>query len=436
VRRLLWRLAWLPADVVEFIIVNHSLVFVLAAFVAAAVMAGITGHWLFYRGAYLIGGLIGLCFVWARLMSRGLEVEVERETERLQVGQETETRLRFKSRSAWTKIWLEVEDETDIPGSSARMVLTLPARGVRNWKIHTRAGRRGRYSMGPVKVTTGDPFGLFRRSKRFGDPQPVLVLPSAEELPYFWAPVAQLPGEGRVHKRTHYVTPNASGIREFYPGDSYNRIHWKSTARLGRLMAKTFEMDPTSNVWVVLDLHGDVQAGSGDESTEEYGVRVATSLVFHFLQSNRMFGLVMQGSERTVYEPSRGSQQYMRILESLAVAEATGETPLATLLEEEGRHLGRHSTVIVVTPSLDERWTTVLSLLLQQGARAAVVLLDPETFGKKGAGDSSAVAALAAANVLVYEVKAGSELSMMLGPAGIVTAGLPERVGAMSAGVR
>jgi uncharacterized protein (DUF58 family) len=290
--------------------------------------------------------------------------------------------------------------------------------------------------MGPVKVTTGDPFGLFRRSKPFGDPQPVLVLPSAEELPYFWAPVAQLPGEGTVHKRTHYVTPNASGIREFYPGDSYNRIHWKSTARLGRLMAKTFEMDPTSNVWVVLDLHGDVQAGSGDESTEEYGVRVATSLVYHFLQSNRMFGLIMQGSERTVYEPSRGSQQYMRILESLAVAEAKGETPLAALLEEEGRRLGRHSTVIVVTPSLDEEWTVVLSLLLQQGARAAVVLLDPESFGKKGASDASAVGSLAAANVLVYEVRAGSELSLMLGPAGVVTAGLPERQGAMAAGVR
>ncbi|MEO6196756.1 MAG: hypothetical protein ABIP58_01465, partial [Dehalococcoidia bacterium] len=117
-RRLLWRLAWLPADIVEFIIVNHSLVFVLAAFVAAAVMAAITGHWLFYRGAYLIGGLIALSFVWTRVMSRGLEIEVERETERLQVGQETETRLRFKSRSAWTKVWLEVEDETNIPGRS------------------------------------------------------------------------------------------------------------------------------------------------------------------------------------------------------------------------------------------------------------------------------------------------------------------------------
>jgi uncharacterized protein (DUF58 family) len=437
-RRVLRRLVWFPADVVEFVIGHHSLVFVVGAFIVVAVMAGISGHWLFYRGAYLIGGLIALCFAWTRVMSRGLEVEVERATERLQAGQETETRLRFKNRSAWTKVWLEVEDETDIPGRAPKTVLTLPAKAVRNWKVSTRCRRRGIYSLGPVKVTTGDPFGLFKASRRFGDSQRVLVLPAAEELPFFWAPVAQLPGEGTVSKRTHYVTPNASGVREYYPGDSYNRIHWKSTARRGRLMAKTFEMDPSSNVWLVLDLAEDVQAGSGDESTEEYGVRVATSLAYHFLQANRMVGLMMDGAERTVYEPSRGSQQYMRILESLAVARATGSTPLESLLAEEGRHLGRHSTVIVVTPSIDERWTAALSLLLQQGARGAVVLLDAESFRDNGTGGSgaNAVTSLAATNVLVYEVRAGSELSLMLGPAGVVTAGMPQVQRAAPAGVR
>jgi uncharacterized protein (DUF58 family) len=289
------------------------------------------------------------------------------------------------------------------------------------------------YSLGPVKVTTGDPFGLFKSAARYGPKQPVLVLPAPEELPYFWSPAAQLPGEGTVRKRTHYVTPNASGIREYYPGDSYNRIHWKSTARLGRLVVKTFEMDPTSNVWLVLDLHRDVQAGQGDESTEEYGVRAATSLAYHFMQANRMFGLMMEGQERIVYEPSRGSQQYMRMLEALAVAEASGRTPLATLLEEEGRHLGRHSTVIVVTPSMDEEWCAALDMLLRQGARAAVVLLEPGSFGGNGKleMDGGAVEALAGANVVVYEVRQGAELSLALGPAGVMDSGFRRNDGGM-----
>jgi uncharacterized protein (DUF58 family) len=279
--------------------------------------------------------------------------------------------------------------------------------------------RRGIYSAGPVKVTTGDPFGLFRVSRKYGAKHPVLVLPQPEELPYFWAPAAQLPGEGVVHRRTHYITPNAAGIREYHPGDSYNRIHWKSTARLGRLMVKTFEMDPTSNIWVVLDLHRGVQAGDGDESTEEYGVRIATSLAHHFLQANRMFGLMMHGAERVVLDPSRGAQQYDRILESLAVAEASGDVPLAQLLEEEGRRLGRHTTVIVVTPSLDEEWVVALGLLLQGGARASVVMLESESFGADASGDIPANE-LAASGVVTYVVRAQSDISLMLGPAGVL----------------
>jgi uncharacterized protein (DUF58 family) len=226
-----------------------------------------------------------------------------------------------------------------------------------------------------------------------------------------------LPGEGTVRQRTHYVTPNAAAIREYYPGDSYSRIHWKSTARLNRLMVKTFEMDPTSNIWVVLDLHRDVQRGHGDESTEEYGVRVAASLANHFLQQNRMFGLMAEGAESLMLEPMRGGEQLSRILETLAVADATGAKPLAQLLQEEGKHIGRHTTVIVVTPSLDDEWVLTLGTLLHQGARAAAVLLDAGSF--EGAETTPPVDQLAAMGVITYVVRAQSDLSLMLGPSGV-----------------
>lgn len=425
-RRIL-RLPFVPlAALVELGLRNYNLVCVLMALAAAGTLAGVTGHWLFYRGAYIIGGLIPLCWAWTRISSRGLEVTVERTVDRLQVGQETETRLRLKSRSMFTKLWLEIEDVTDMPGQPAKMVVTLPAKGTRNWKVNMRCKRRGIYSTGPVKITTGDPFGLFRVSRYYGAKEPIIVLPQPEELPYFWAPAAQLPGEGVVHKRTHYVTPNASGIREYYPGDSYNRIHWKSTARLGRLVVKTFEMDPTSNIWVILDLDRHEQAGEGDESTEEYGVRIATSLAHHFLSSNRMFGLMMAGEERVVLDPARGPQQYARVLESLAVASASGYTPLEQLLEEEGRRLGRHTTVILVTSSLEKEWVYALGILLQQGCRASVVLMDPESFGRKDAGELPADD-LAASGVVTYLVRAQSDISLMLGPAGVVGEGATER---------
>ena len=403
---------------------NHSLLFVLIALLTMTVLAAISGSWFFYRAAYVLGGLIVLCFFWARIHAGALEATVERANERLQVGQEAEARVRLKSRSIFTKLWLEVEDETNMPGAPARAVMTIPAKGTKNWRVTMRCRRRGVYTAGPVRVTTGDPFGLFRISRSFGERQPLIVLPRPQELPYFWAPVAQLPGEGTVRRRTHYVTPNAAAVREYYPGDSYNRIHWRSTARLGRLMVKTFEMDPTSNIWVVLDLHRDVQVGSDDESTEEYGVRIATSLAYHFLETNRMVGLVACGRENAILDPARGPQQYARALEALALADATGDKPLSRLLEEEGRRFGRHTTVIIVTPSPDQEWVMALQTLIQQGARAAVVLMEPSSFTETEDGgpqpEGLPLEALAATGVLTYIVRSGSDLSMMLGPAGVV----------------
>src|SRR5438874_4942479 len=145
-------------------------------------------------------------------------------------------------------------------------------------------------------------------------------------------------------------------------------------------MVKTFEMDPTSNIWLVLDLHKDVQAGVGDESTEEYAVRIGTSLAYHFVQANRMLGLMMFGAETVILEPARGSGQYGRILEALAVAQAGGSRPLSDVLQAEGRRFGRHTTAIVVTPSPEEDWVLSLQHLVQTGTRASAVLLEPGRF--------------------------------------------------------
>jgi len=404
---------------------NHNLLIVVAAFAGMVTLAVISGYWLFYRAAYVLGGLVPLCFIWARIHIGALQVTVDRPNDHLQVGQHAEARVRLKSRSMWTKLWLELEDETDMPGEPSRTVVTIPAKAVRNWKVSMRCGRRGVYTAGPVKVTTGDPFGLFRFSKRFGEKQPLIVLPQAEELPYFWAPAAQLAGEGFIRRPTHYVTPNASGVREYHPGDSYNRIHWKSTARLGRLMVKTFEMDPTSSIWVVVDMHKDAQHGEGDESTEEYGVRIATSIAYKYLQANRMLGLMTQGAEAVLLEPARGSHQYGRILEALAIARATGDRPIAQLLQEESRRFGRHTTLILITSSVGEEWVVSLEHLARQGTRTAVVLLEPHSFG--GPAAPPPLDSLVASNVLTYTVRARSDIGLMLGPAGVTGDNLPQR---------
>jgi uncharacterized protein (DUF58 family) len=372
-----------------------------------------SGFWLVARLANVMLIAIPIAYVWGRVNLRWLDVSAERPFDRLQEGNHFEERIAVTNRSWFTKLWLEIEDLSDLPGYSARRVISIGPRSQRTWRVVSESTRRGLYSMGPVRVSTTDLFGLFRHSRTFGAPQSVLVYPRGVDLPNFHAPPANLPGEGRYRRPTHTITPNAASIREYLPGDSLNRIHWRSSARTGDLMVKLFELDPASDVWVVLDLHGDVQAGEGDDGTEEHAVRIAASIARYFLLANRTVGFLAYGRRLHVEEPERGLAQYTRILEHLALARAEGDVSLRELLNHEGRRFGRHTTVIVVTPSQDESWVVSLQMLSGRGVKLASVLLEARTFG--GEGNALLVySALAAAGVLTYLIKRQDDIPKAL----------------------
>ncbi len=199
-----------------------------------------------------------------------------------------------------------------------------------------------------------------------------------------------------MRRRTHHVTTNVAGVRDYVPGDSFNRIHWLSTARTGRLIVKEFELDPSADIWIVLDLERRVQQSAlwrerrpdqpevrTPASTEEYAVTAAASLARYFiLIQRRNTGLIGWGQYREVIPPEREPRQFFRILESLASLRAHGRTPLAEVLAAEGNRFGRQSCLVVTSPSYNSEWVrSGLRDLLYGGIYAVVVLVDGLTFG-------------------------------------------------------
>ena len=391
--------------------VNLSLAVGLA--IVCVLVGFATGFWLLFRLAYIIMFAIPVVYFWSRSMLATLEVEIVRQTYRVSQGQPLEGRVIMRSTSWIPKVWLEVEDRSSIPTYLSRRVVTLGARGVTAWSYSTPARRRGLYELGPLVVTAADPFGFFRPQREFGERVTVLVYPAAPELPSFYIPPANLPGEGRFRRRTHNITPNYAGLRTYQPGDSYNRIHWPQTARTGALMVKLFELDPASDVWIALDLEGGVQAGSGDDNTEEAAVAAAASIARYFVTANRSIGMMSFGDDLRVDAPDRGQNQYARILESLALARADGEVSIDRLLLEESRRFGRHTTVVVVTPSTDGAWPLTLMSLASRGVKVAAVLLEAETWGAPSSS-LDVYGTLTAGGVYTYTVKRTDDLRRAL----------------------
>lgn len=385
---------------------------VLLLLVMAFSYAMATGFVVYYQVSYaLVLALIGT-YIWGMVGLWGLDIRVQRRLGYREVGGNFLTQISVTN-SSGPKPMLVVQEHTTFPGPNGGRVINLSTHSTEMWANRIVASRRGDYTIGPIMVTSADPFGIFRHQKQFGTEQQVIVYPATVPLPLFSLPRRGSPGEGERRSPFASTSPMVTSVREYLPSDTFGRIHWPSTARTGQLMVKQFEQDTGSDVWLVLDLHHSVQAGEGDDSTEEYGVTIAASMAHRLLDSGLAVGLFAYGQEPIHEQPGRGYAHQDRIHRALATARAAGNMPLESALEE-GRHLGLdQSTMVIITPSVDPKWPEAASWLFRHGSQVSTVLLDPASFG--GEGEISAVAdRLATGGVRTYAVRKGDSLSQAL----------------------
>ena len=146
-------------------------------------------------------------------------------------------------------------------------------------------------------------------------------------------PPASIEGAHAQPERTLQTTPLATTVRPYAPGDSMNRIHWRSTARTGEIQVKEFDLEQTADAWIFLDLDAAHRGrAAATTSTTEVAVRAAASIADKALAENRAVGLTVNGHRMTVVPADRGARQRLKILQLLAAVEADGRTPLQEAL--------------------------------------------------------------------------------------------------------
>lgn len=396
-------------------------------------IAQVSGWHLVDRLVYTLAGLLALAFALSRLSLSGLRLRREPAATRGQVGGIFGERLWLENTSRLPKLWVEVHDRSTLPGHQAGLVASLGGHSQRAWRVETPLRQRGRYQLGPLRLRGGDPFGLFPIERSVRGTVELLIYPATVPLPAVTLVDGLLPGGTTTHRRTAQATPNVAGVRDYAASDGFNRISWSATARLGRLMVKEFDLDPTADVWLVLDMqqaaHGppepDRAFATGDgaaepwrTSTEEFCVTVAASLIAHFLGQGRAVGLLAAGQHLEVNPTDRGPRQLVKLLEALAVIRAEGREPIGELLLAEAARFTRQSTVVVVTPAADDAW---VSALAHSRVRARAVLVDAATFGGP-ASPLLAVGSLAAVNIPSLVLRRDDDLGAALGASGAAAA--------------
>lgn len=413
--------------------------FLVSAIVVSWVFALNSGRPLAFNLAYLFSGILALSYLWSWNNMRAIQINRQTRARRSQVGHYFEESFEVRNQGRLPKLWLEIRDFSTVPFHGAsRVVSHLKGRSRHRWQVRTFCQQRGYYRLGPMRIFSGDPLGLFSAKQSLEQTSDLIVYPAAVSLTSFQPPVADLAGGEALSRRAQYLTTNVSGIREYAPGDSFNRIHWLSTARAGRLMTREFELDPSADIWLFLDLHsacvhslpwtlsrpdpgvfalgsrGSRQSFALAPSTLEYAVSAAASVARYFLLRDRAVGMVWHGIQRYLLQIDRGERQMRKVLEALAVASAVGPLPFDQLLVTEGVRLNRKDMIVAVTADPDPAWVLALREIRRRGIHSVAIVMDGSTFG----GQDSYVdlfQELALSGIPAYKVQRGDNIGDVLG---------------------
>ncbi|GAA5212433.1 DUF58 domain-containing protein [Microbacterium kyungheense] len=152
--------------------------------------------------------------------------------------------------------------------------------------------RRGIVTVGPATTVRSDPIGLLHRERAFEDVHEVYVHPRTTSLPSTSAGLIR-DLEGNPTRRLVDADMSFHAIREYAPGDSRRQIHWKSTAKTGRLMVRQYEESRRSRMAVVLAVS---EAEYADSDEFELAVSCAASLGLRAVHDARDVQIVV-GSE-------------------------------------------------------------------------------------------------------------------------------------------
>ncbi len=151
--------------------------------------------------------------------------------------------------------------------------------------------RRAVIVVGPVRSVRGDPFGIARREVRWTDPVEVFVHPRTVALTGASAGFLK-DIEGRPTRILSPSDMSFHALREYVPGDDRRHIHWKTTARTGRLMVRQFEETRRSHLAVALSTN---RTDYDDPEEFELAVSVAGSLGLHAIREERDLSVFVPG---------------------------------------------------------------------------------------------------------------------------------------------
>jgi len=367
--------------------------------------------------------LVALAYFSSLAWLSGLDCERTVDPTTLRQGEHTEVEVKVTNRRGWPIPWIFFEDlcpaDFTRTGDNTRLAVLMPGRSV-TMKYSLLCPRRGYHRIGPLLMESGDLFGLQKRFRTGKQQDYVSVLPTVAYIDTFNVAARRPQGPVRISSRIYEDPTRIAGAREYVPGDPLNRIHWKASARTGKLFSKVQEPSSVIGGTLILDLHEDGYAGEKRATRMELAVTTAASIAYLLQTSGEQVGLLTNARDAAevarydvasrqsvsrgdananivgedvsarlspVQVPTaRSPDQAQRIIENLARVLPTDGLTVEQLVMAECFRLHRDAALLPVVPEVGESLALALASMKLSGFNVSVFLIDNDANYEQAAG--------------------------------------------------
>jgi uncharacterized protein (DUF58 family) len=198
--------------------------------------------------------------------------------------------------------------------------LKVPSGRTQHTSYRHTFNRRGLYSFSGLLVSTKFPFALFRKSRTATCADEIIVFPEIHPL---FPPARHAADEGeravaRLDRRGDYYA-----LRDFVEGDDPRDIHWRKSARTGRLVIRQHEERIGRRIAIFFDNRGENLPVSEEvDRRQERAVSQAASLAACYIKMGYVVHLVTRTAS---VGPGTGQGHLTQILRTLALLEFVAE---------------------------------------------------------------------------------------------------------------
>lgn len=344
----------------------------------------------------------GVSRMWDRYCLVGLGYRRSLGQTRAFFGEQVSLTVEIVNEKPLPLAWLEVEDT--FPGAGLSLSPAhigpshIPGRRLLTMLLSVRwyervrrrytltCGARGFLTFGPASLRTGDLFGLTTKEVGIAAEDYLLVYPKIVPFERLSLPATNPFGDAPLRRQWLFEDPlRTVGIRDYRPGDSLRRMHWKATARAPgqALQVKLFEPTTTHRLHVLLNITTSGQNWSWhgyDPEVLEAAITTAASVANWATEHGFLVGLganakLFHSSAAVRLPPSRDPHQLTHILEALARLVPMPTMAPETLVELESRELAYGTTVVMVTAVATEELADQLQRLRRGGHQPALLLI-------------------------------------------------------------